>query len=125
MLRLTRKLSAECERGKCQYDDIGRAYYTARDYARSAHFFQLALDLQSEKLSELVRIDLMAHLYLSYYNTHDTVEAEKSLENLTALLPVVKAKPETEVYRCIFVLKTLIKIYQLNGKFEEATLTTQ
>ena len=69
----------------------------------------------------MVRIDLMAHLYLSYYKVHNTVEAENVLENLTALLPAVKAKPEGEVYRFRHVLKALIGIYQLNSKFEEAT----
>ena len=119
ILRLTRKLSTQCEPGKCQHDDIGRAYYAIGNYASSAHFFQLALDLEGEKLPEMLRIDLMALLYLSYYNVHDTVEAERVLENLTALLPVVKAKPATEVYRSGHVLKTLIKIYQLNKNFEE------
>ena len=119
ILRLTRKLSAECEPGKCQYNDIGKAYYTIGDYARSARFFQSALDLEGEKLTEMVRTDLMALLYLSYYKAHDTVEAENVLENLTALLPVVKAKPETEVYQFMYVLYRLIEIYELNGKLEE------
>ena len=120
ILRLTRHLLAGCKPGKCQYEDIGRAYYyDIRDYASSAQFFQLALDLESENVTVMARIDLMAHLYLSFYNVHDTVQAENVLENLTALLPVVKAKPETEVYRFNHVLKTLIEIYQLKSKFEE------
>ena len=120
ILRLTRNLSAQCMSGEC-YVDIGRAYYTIRDYARSAHFLQSALDLEGEYWSVMLRIDLMAHLYLSYYNAHDTVEAENVLENLTALLPAVKHKSEIELYRFNPVLKKLIKIYQLNKKFEEVS----
>ena len=119
ILRRTSDLLAECEVGKCWYDDIGRAYYDIGDYAKSAQFFRLALDLEGENLTVMVRIDLMALLYLSYYNVHATVEAEKILENITALLPVVKAKPETEVYRFNSVLYKLIEIYELNSKFEE------
>ena len=122
ILRLTRKLSAECEPGKCQYEDIGKAYFTIGDYARSAHFFQLALKFGGENLTVMVRVDWMALLYLSYTNVHSTVQAENVLENLTALLPVVKRKPATEVYRFIHVLKQLIKIYQLNKNFEEVGL---
>ena len=119
ILRLTRNLLADCEPGNCQYRDIGMVCYDIRDYARSARFLQSALDLESENWTVMSRINLMALLYLSYYNVHDTVAAERVLENLTVLLPVVKAKPATEVYRFGYVLKTLIKIYQLNKNFEE------
>ena len=120
ILRRNRALLAECEPGKCQYKDIGMAYFDLRDYASNVQFFQLALDLESENMTVMARIKMMAHLYLiSYYIINDTVKAENVLENLTVLLPVVEAKPEAEVYQFRRVLKTLIEIYQLNSRFEE------
>ena len=122
ILKLTSDLLAACESGKCYYDDIGRAYYDIEDYANSAHFFQLALDLESKKLTmhRMLRINLMALLHLSYYKIHDTVKAENVLQKLTVLLPEIKRKPATEVYQFIYVLKSLINIYQLNNKRTEA-----
>ena len=119
ILRRTEDLLKDCEPGKCQYADIGRAYYTARDYESSAEFIQSALDLESANLTVMVRADLMTYLYFSYSKIHNTVEAEKVLDGLSALLPDIKAENETELYQFNFVLKKLIEIYQQNSRFEE------
>ena len=119
ILRRTKDLLHDYEPGNCQYADIGRAYYTATKYEMSAHFLQLALNLESENMTVMVKTDLMNCLYLSYSNLQNFVEAEKVLEALNVLLPVVKAENETELYRSNCVLTDLIKIYEINSKFEE------
>ena len=120
ILRITKDLLNDCEPGKCQYADIGRAYYTVKDYAMSAQFIQLALDLDSENSTVMVRAVLMTDLCISYHNIHNTAGAGKVLEDLNALLLVVEAENETELYN-FALIQPIIMINQLNDKFEEVT----
>ena len=121
VLRHTSDLLLQCEPGKCQYEDIGMSYFNINDFTNSAHFLQLALDLEGENLIVMKRIRVMAHLHISYNQIRDIVKAENVLENLTALLPVVMAQSEAESFRTIYDLVRLIIIYQNNNKFDEVS----
>ena len=120
ILRQAIHLLAECEPGKCHYEDIGMSYFNNEDFANSAHFLQSALDLEGANLTVMARIRLIGFLYASYIQLHKyTITAEKLLENLTAQLPVVMAQSEIGAYKAIDVLLILIAIFQANNKFDE------
>ena len=121
ILRKLNKEVADCDRGTCRYRAIGRAYYSAADFENSAHFLHLALQLESENISTMVKVNLMLRLYDSYKFTRNVIEAGRVLEELISLFPSIMAAPVSEMYTYSTTAQELIDLLKLSDKDEEAT----
>ena len=112
---------ANCGRGTCKYLVIGGAYYAAADYKNSAHFLQLALQLESENISTMGKANLMLRLHESYKYTHNSIKADRVLEELIALFPSIMDAPVSEVYAHSETVWDFVDLLKSNDKDDEAT----
>ena len=133
---------ADCDWGTCQYYVIGMAYCDAADFENCARFVQLALQLESEYTSTMKKAQMMLHLYASYKHLQNKIKADTMLEELIALLPSVMAAktkadevleelialfpsimaaPVSEMHAYSTTAQSLIDVFKLNDKHEEAT----
>ena len=120
ILRKLNKTFTDCDRGTCQYLLIGQAYYNAADYENSAHFLQLALQLENENISTMEKAALMLLLYSSYERTHNDIKADAVLEKLIELFPSIMAAPVPEVHAYSTRVQNLIDVLKRKGTDEEA-----
>ena len=121
ILRKLNKEVANCDWDTCQYFEIGQAYYAAADYENSAHFLQLALQLETEYMGTMKKVNLMLRLHESYKYIHKNTEADRVLEELISLFPSVMDAPVSEVYAHSTTVQELIDSLKSNDKDEEAT----
>ena len=121
ILRKLNKELADCDRGTCEYLAIGLAYYAAADNENSAHFLQLALQLESENISTMRKANLMLRLHESYRYTHNSIEADRVLEELIALFPSIMDAPVSEIHGYRATVRDFIDLLKSNDKDEEAT----
>ena len=122
--KILRKLNKElpgCDQGTCEYLVIGRAYYDAADFENSAHFLQLALQLETESIGTMTKANLMLRLHESYKYTHNSIEADTVREELIALFPSIMDAPVSEVYTRSNTVQDFIDLLKSNDKDEEAT----
>ena len=121
VLRKVSKELAECDLGTCHYR-IGVACYNAADYENSAHFLQLALQLEIDNINTLIeKVELILRLHRSYKKTHNDIKADTVREELIPhVFSSSMAASVFEVYAHSDTVQSIIA-FKFFDKDEEAT----
>ena len=126
--KILQRANAELENcqpglGSCDYYTISRAYYRLGKYELGAHFLELDLKHNEEKLSLFYYAKTLSLLYHCQYLVGNHTKAGDTLTKLLHILPSLVNASIPEVYANFKVLSEIASIFRLkiNGMTDEAT----
>ena len=110
-----------CVPGSCDYNSISRAHYHLGKCELGAHFLELDLKYNRERMSSFVLVNSLEMLYMCQSRVGNRAKANATLEKMLPVLPSLIDASIQDIYSNLEVLSSVTLILRTNGKANEAT----
>ena len=110
-----------CVPGSCDYNSLSRAHYHLEKYELGAHFLELDLKYNRERMSSFALVNNLEMLYMCQSKVRNQTMAKATLQKMLPVLPSLIDANTQDIYSNLEMLSSVTLILRINGKANEAT----